>query len=192
MRFIFPTILLLLSIGLFIEYTNPSYQSLAAQRALASKYDNALTNAKTIAQQRDALNTKYHSLAPESLTRLSKLLPDNADNMRLIIDIQQMAQSYGMTLSSIKFDADATKTAAAGVQSAAAAPADVAHAAEDYGTFNLQFTVSASYQNFQSFLRDIEANLRLTDIQSIEFSALDQSKGTTTYTVKLSTYWLKG
>ena len=59
-------------------------------------------------------------------------------------------------------------------------------------TFNLQFSTTASYPNFLSFMKDIESSLRLTDIQSIDFIAADPTKGLTTYTVKLSTYWLKG
>ena len=192
MRFIVPIILLALSIGLFVEYTNPAYQSLQAERTLASQYDTALANAKTLDQTRDDLNAKYRAIPQDSLDRLSELLPDNADNIRLIIDIQQMAESYGMTLSSIKFDSNAVGApgTAAG-QLSAASPASVAQSAKDYGIFNLEFTTTATYANFQSFLKDIESSLRLTDIQSIQFSAPDPIKGTTTFTVQLNTYWLK-
>ncbi len=192
MKFIVPIILLVLSIGLFFEYTNPAYKSLAAERALAGKYDTALTNARKLNEERDALNTKYRSISPDSIARLSKLLPDNADNIRLIIDIQNMAQSYGMSLSSIKFDATAAAGSSNAGQLAAVPTADVAQASKDYGVFNLQFTTTATYQNFQRFLKDIESSLRLTDIQSIDFGGTDVTKGTTVYTVKLSTYWLKG
>ena len=194
MRFIIPTILLILSIGLFFEYTNPNYQSLKTQQALAAKYDTALTNARKLNEQRDALNTKYRAINPDALARLSKLLPDNADNIRLIIDIQQMAQSYGMSISSIKFDSASTAAPASGQagQLAAVTTASAAQATKDYGTFNLQFSTTASYANFLSFMKDIESSLRLTDIQSIDFTAADPAKGLTTYTVKLSTYWLKG
>ncbi len=191
MRFILPIILLALSLGLFFEYTNPAYQSLSAQRALATKYDTALTNARKLTEERDALNQKYRALSEDSLARLSKLLPDNADNIRLIIDIQQMAQSYGMSLNSIKFDSANGASATPG-QLAAVTTLDATQASKDYGIFNLQFTTTATYANFQSFLKDVESSLRLTDIQSIDFTAADPLKGTTIYTVKLRTYWLKG
>lgn len=190
MRFILPIILLVLSIGLFLGYTNPAYKSLAAARTVATKYDTALTNARKLNEERDALNQKYRNIDAASLARLSKLLPDNADNIRLIIDIQQMAQSYGMSLTSIKFDSPDQPTTPGQLAPVTAAAAS--QASKDYGIFDLQFTTTATYQNFQSLLKDIESSLRLTDIQSIDFSAGDPLKGTTTYTVKLRTYWLKG
>lgn len=190
MRYIVPIILLLISIASFVMYTDPAYKTIQTKRALVSQYDEALSNATTLQKERDALNDKYLAIPPASLARLNKLLPDNADNIRLIIDIQQMAQSYGMSLSAIKFDSTQTGSAASG-QLSAGTPADVAASLADYGTFNLTFATTASYDNFLKFLKDVESSLRLTDIQSIEFSAGDVNKATYTYTVKLKTYWLK-
>lgn len=191
MRFIIPTILLILSIALFVVYINPAYQNVKDLRAQVDQYNTALTNSRTLQEQRDALDARYRSLSADSLARLQKLLPDNVDNIRLIIDIQQMAQSYGMSLASIKFDSTQNTALASGDQLAAATPADIAQAAKDYGVFNLTFSTTATYDNFISFIKDVESSLRLCDIQSVDFVAADPGKGTTNYTVKLRTYWLK-
>jgi len=191
MRFILPIILLILSIASFLVFTNPAYQTVKTLRAQAAQYDTALTNSKKLQEQRDMLAAKYHSISPDSLTRLSKLLPDNADNIRLVIDIQQMAQSYGMSLASIKFDTVQNGLGTAGNQLAAGTAAQVAQAQADYGMFNLEFSTTATYTNFLSFLKDIESSLRLTDVQSIEFSSADATRSTYVFTVKLKTYWLK-
>ena len=191
MKFIVPTILLILSIASFVTFTDPAYQQVKALKAQAAQYDTALGNATKLEQERDALNTKYRSLDPGDLTRLQTMLPDTADNIRFIINVQQMAQSYGMTLSTIKFDTDQTAaTPAAGALSSATA-ADVAAAGQDYGALDVTFSTTATYQNFISFLKDIESSLRLTDVESIDFSAGDPVKGTTVFTVTLRTYWLK-
>lgn len=193
MRFIVPTILLVISVASFIMFTNPAYQDVKALQAKTTQLDTALTNSKKLQEQRDALGTKYRNIPAESLNRLQKLLPDNADNIRFIIDLQQMAQSYGMSLDTIKFDATQAATPTSTVSAlSAATPGTVAAATSGYGTFNLEFTTTASYDSFMSFLKDVESNLRLTDIQSVDFSAPeDLNKKTMTYTVKLSTYWLK-
>ena len=195
MKYIVPTILLILSIGLFVSFTNPAYQQVKALRAQSAQYDTALTNATKLQEERDALNNKYRALSLDELDRLSKLLPDNADNIRLIIDIQQMAQNYGMTLSTIKFDANQGAPAAGAAGStvlSSASASDVVAASQDYGTFDFTFSTTTTYERFTSLLKDIESNLRLTDIESVDFAAGDPVKGTTTFTVKLRTYWLKG
>lgn len=193
MRFIVPTILLILSVTSFVVFTNPSYKEVKSLKAQVAQYDTALTNSRKLQEQRDALGAKYRSLPSDQLERLEKLLPDNADNIRLIIDIQQMAQSYGMSLATIKFDAGQTGGAAAAASPlSSATSAEVAAASRDYGIFDLTFSTTATYENFLKFLKDVESSLRLVDVQSVDFSAGDPSKGTTTFTVKLRTYWLKG
>jgi hypothetical protein len=172
-------------------FTNPAYQRVKVLKAQASQYDEALSNSRKLQEQRDTLGVKYRGISPESLARLSKMLPDTADNIRLVIDIQQMAQSYGMQIASIKFDTTQGVSSVNAAAVSAGTPADVAQAAKDYGVFDFEFVTTATYPNFLSFIKDVESSLRLTDVQSIDFSAPDPVKGTTNYTVKLRTYWLK-
>lgn len=197
MRFIIPILLLVASIASFVMFTNPTYSGPGGVKELSAQiaqYNEALTNSQKLQEQRDALAAKYQSISPDSLARLSKLLPDNPDNIHLIIDIQRMAQSYGISITSIKFDAnqDGTATAAGGnTQLAAGNAAAVATALKDYGIFNLEFSITATYENFLKFIKDVESSLRLSDIQSIEFTSNDPTKQVYTFTVKMRTYWLK-
>ena len=176
-------------------FTYPTYQDIQTLQATSSQYNDALSNSKKLQETRDALASTYSAINPDDLARLSKMLPDNADNIRLIIDIQRMAQAYGMSLSTIKFDANQTAQGAAGGTTVAATQSDLALSQKNYGVFNLEFTTSATYDNFLKFTKDLESSLRLTDIQSIDFSS-DSAASTAnpssyTYTVKLNTYWLK-
>ncbi len=190
MRFIFPLLLILLSIGSFILYTNPTYKDIKAIRAEVSSYNEALANGKELQKERDALSAKYRTFSPEAVNRLSVLLPDSADNIRLIIDIQRMAQSYGMSISAIKFDANQgpnEKNAFATLS-----PQDLTTSLKDYGVFRLEFSTQATYENFIKFLKDLETSLRLTDVESIDFNAgTTPQAGVYTFTVKIKTYWLK-
>jgi Tfp pilus assembly protein PilO len=192
MKFIFPSILIAIALGVFLSFVNPTYQEIKVLKANSAVYDSALTNSQRLQEQRDALSARYRTFPTENLSKLAKLLPDNVDNIRLIIDVQQMAQTYGMSISSIKFDSTATVNApAAGNQMAAANAGDIRDAQKDYGTFNLEFSTTGSYDNFLKFLKDLETSLRVTDIQSISFSSDQDTKTGYTYVVKLKTYWLK-
>ena len=191
MKFIFPTILLLLSITSFAMFTNPTYQEAKELKNQVGQRDDA--NSRKLQEERDALGVKYRSIPTDAIDRLGKMLPDNADNIRLIIDIQRMAQTYGMSLGSIQFDA--TQTAQASKSAlAAGTPTVVAGALKNYGVFNLAFTTTANYDDFQKFLKDLESSLRLTDIDSVDFTTDAPAGGGKTgytYTVKLRTYWLR-
>jgi Tfp pilus assembly protein PilO len=190
MKYLFPVILILASVGLFFVYTNPSYVAVADLRAQQSSYNEALGNAKQLQAIRDTLVAKYNALPQDFLDRLTKLMPDNVDNIKLILEINKVAGQYGMQIKNIKYDV--AKPAPVAGQFVAQAPA-TPH--KDYGEFNLEFSVEGPYGSFVQFTQSLEQSLRIVDVQSVSFSSSDASpgsKGTYKYDFKIKTYWLKG
>ncbi|HQM18670.1 MAG TPA: hypothetical protein PLY98_00930, partial [Candidatus Paceibacterota bacterium] len=64
----------------------------------------------------------------------------------------------------------------------------------------MKFKVTGKYESFISFLKELEQNLRIVDVKSIDFKvpeAIVSSDGRVTendiydYTLKIETYWLK-
>ncbi len=192
MRYIFPSILILLSIASFILFTSPTYKEIKTLKQEAAAYDAALTNALNLQKVRDTLSEKYRSLTPEQIDRLSKLLPDNVDNIRLIIDIQRIATNYGMLLTSVKFDTLAADPLPVSPDAVQGTPETILEEEKEYGSFNLEFNTAASYQTFLLFLADLEKSLRIIDISSINFTSDTEETGDTyKYGFKIKTYWLK-
>lgn len=195
-RYLIPTILIALSITLFLTFTGPLYKDIISLRSKLGSYDEALTNAKALKDQRDALTQKASSIDSDNLEKLGKLLPDSVDNIRLILEIEKIAAPYGMSLRDVKYDTDKILEAKAGapVQGGAA----VQTIARDYGVWTLGFSTTGTYANFSSFLKDLEKNLRIVDIESIAFTSdvggavLNPSfKEAYKYDFKIRTYWLK-
>ena len=180
MKLILPSILIIISLGTFYVFTNPHYQSINKYKDQIGQYDEALNNEIKLEQDRDALSNQYHNFPQATQDRLVKMLPDNADNIRLIIDIQKIAVANGVNVVSTAFDSS----------SAQSSPTDLRGGQTDYGVFDLEFSLVGSYKNFLQFLNAMESNLRVTDIQSISFSSGD-AKDVYTYDIKIKTYWLK-
>ena len=193
-RFIFPIILVGLAKGLFLVYTNPTYsdrtnsQSVSSLQITNAGYDEALNNYQKLLARRDELSKKYNDFSPDDRDRLNKLMPDNADNIRLIIDIQKIASQYGMLPRDIAFDPLSGDSQAS---QAAVSPGSIAAAGKDYGTFDLSFSVVGPYSSFLSFLNDLETSLRIIDITSIDFTSSDATANAYKYSFKIKTYWLK-
>jgi Tfp pilus assembly protein PilO len=185
--------MLAISVGAFVLYVNPAYQELNALKVQKAEYDEALNNSKILQTIRGTLSDKYKSFNPNDLARLEKLLPDNVDNIKLILEIQRIASTYGMTLQNVKFDTDtvANQTAnQAGFVTSGAALA--AAPKKDYGTFDLEFSTSGSYGNFVNFLADLERSLRIVDVKSVTFtSTVAAGSDTYKYDFKITTYWFK-
>ena len=188
-RYIFPILLLIVSIGAFILLTNPLYGEIQVLRAQDSEYQNALLNSRQLAEVRDGLLAKYNSLDPLSVERLQKIVPDTVDNLKLIIELTRISESHSIVVKNVQFDpnkeqVDTSKIAKAG---------QVSNENALYDTFELDFIVEGSYANFLAFLADVERSLRIVDIASIDFSSVNNSvfSENYTYNVTIKTYRLK-
>jgi len=191
MNFIFPIILIISSIAVFFGYVDPNYKGNIAQsnadyskagvlflKDELVKYDDIVNSSTKIVAQRDVLVAKKNTITELDKTRLERLLPSNIDNIRLIIEISKIAEGRNLVARNISVG-DITKNSndTIGLDNS------------PYGVLSLRFTVNASYNNFQNFLKDLENNLRLLDVTNISFSATDS--GFYDFNVTLNTYWLK-
>jgi len=196
-RYILPIILIAVAIAGFFILTNPLYKNISLVREQAASYNEALDNSKALEAERDKLTQKYNSFDPENLSKLQKLLPDNVDNIRLILEIEKIASPYGMVLKDVKYDA--TDKGTATLQTAGVIQEGESFSNKDYGIWNLEFSTQGTYNNFINFIKDLENNLRIVDVSSIQFSSnvgtnlgLNSSLSEAyKYDFKIKTYWLK-
>jgi len=203
MRLIMPIVLIGIAITLFFMLTNPIYGEISALNAQAASYNAALDNSKALEYERDKLVTKSNSISYDNLLKLEKLLPGNVDNVRLILEIGEIAKPYGMVLKDVKYNVADAKTVA--TEGPVVRGGGINSAPKNYGVFNLEFSTSGTYDNFVNFTKDLEKNLRIVDISSILFSSsnlavVGAGAGVNTrtdspeiykYDFKIKTYWLK-
>jgi len=189
MNLIIPIILILSSVAVFFGYVDPNYKgSSSSSSDLASygvvelkdelsKYQDLASSSTMIKEKRDSLIQKRTTIKTEDQTRLERFLPNNIDNIRLIIEIRKIAEGRNLVAQNVQINDVKNNAAAVGITDS------------KYGTLSLSFTVNSSYQNFLNLLNDLENNLRLLDITNISFSTTDT--GLYNFTVTLNTYWLK-
>ena len=194
MRLAVPLILIAIALAVLFIFVTPLYDEFSALREEVAAYDQALGNSKALEDARDKLTAQYSSFRREDLVRLEKLLPGNVDNIRLILEIEQLASPYGMLLRNVQYNAEAGLPAT-GVVAPAGARRE---ARKDYGVLELEFTTSGSYSDFLNFIRDLENNLRIVDISAVDFSSEVGTSINKTiaseiydYNLKVKTYWLR-
>jgi Tfp pilus assembly protein PilO len=187
MNIITPLILIIISIGTFFAYIDPNYRgqnlsngdkSIVDLQKEDAEYQKALNDSSAIRDKREKLQDKKSKFSESDLLKLEKLLPDNIDNIKLIIDMNNIAQKHNLELKGAKLDTAAkTDTNKLGADN------------NKYGTVGISFSVTSSYDNFQNFLSDLEKSLRLVEIT--ELSVTGNSTGLYEFSVGLKTYWLK-
>jgi len=192
-RYFMPIILIGIAIIVFFMETNPLYNDISTLKAQVASYDEALDTSKTLASVRDQLTAKYNNINPNDLTKLETLLPDNINSIRLIMEIEQIASPYGLVLADVRYN---TNTATATTATTNAQSGNTSQtSSKDYGVFDLEFSTTGTYDNFISFTKDLEKNLRIVDISSVSFTTSANTKTNTPntydYSFKINTYWLK-
>ena len=195
-KYIIPIILIGISIALFFGFTDVLYQDISSMKELSSSYNEALGNSKALEAERDKLTAKYNTINPADIAKLEKLIPDSVDNIRLILEIEKTALPYGMTLKDVKYDTLLSATAD-GQTRAVETGAKATTSRLPYGIWDLEFSTEGTYSNFVNFVKDLESNLRIVDVTSIEFSSPDvvglnpNLPQSYKYQFKIKTYWLK-
>lgn len=148
-----------------------AYDGIKAIRVKKISYNAALSSAQNLEARRDDLTKKYNTVTEEDHQKIEALLPNNVDNIKLVLELETLAKKYGLLIESPKLETktitektDATNTTGQAIRAGADSGLSTSL---PYGTFTLDFTVRATYENTKLLLSDIERNLRLIEPVSI-------------------------
>lgn len=166
-------------------YIAPLYGEVLALSAEKAQYTDVLAQSVELKTLRDNVQATYNSIPPQNIDQLNKILPDVIDNVGIVTNINAVAAQYGMTVRSVKITAPQS-TDRTDVTTVSTQP---------YKMTNINFAVKGTYQQFISFLRDLEVNVHLTDVDALSIkspaaSATGSSSGIFEYTVDVRAYSL--
>lgn len=189
-------ITLLLGIGAvvgFAFYLKPEWAAFRSVRQETDILRQTSEELDALAQNYQKLLATINSVSAADIERVRQALPQNQEGARLLTTLETLANKHGLALKQV----DISVTFAQG-QSPAVAPgrsvprpntANPAPNPTASGARELPITlaVNGSYEAFKAFLRDLESNLRIIDVQSIVFTAANQDA--LDITLKIQTYY---
>jgi len=208
MKLIIAIVAIVLSGVMFFWYTKPTYDSSLTLRASIAQNNAALDKTAELQKLRQTLLSRFNTFDPADLDKLQKLLPDHVDNVRLILDLDNLAEDSGLALQNVDVSSAQKQTAKS--QTALGA---IGASNQKYDSLTLTFSTIASYPAFVGFLTDLESSLRIVDLVSLTITP--SGNGTTaasatnafptnvrspaatraeplyTFNMTLRTYWLK-
>lgn len=165
--------------AVFFLLTRPLLADINMLREEKARLEEGLANARKLKEVRDGLIKISNDFPASDLDRLNKMLPDNVDNVKLIIDINNIARASGMSIRNVKIK---TEEGQSGREV-------IADSGQKRGAVTLGFSVSGAYSNFGDFLQRLARSLRLVDVMSVSFGS--NERNFYDYNVELQTYWLK-
>lgn len=197
MKHLFSIIFSVLSILAMLFFVKPLYTDISLLRESVKSYDTALTHSTELQKTRDSLVSAYNAIPKDNKERIMRFLPNSVDNIQLILEIQQMAGEHNMVIKNIDFTPPENSESKVGPDGRPLIQTSTdPNMMKPYGTFTISFKTEAKYADFISFLKEMETNLRLVDVKSVNFAVpvgdrADISPDLYEYDIKLDTYWLK-
>ncbi len=181
-RFLLPLILIASAVFVFFTFTDKIWEEIRGLKTQKVELEMGINQANELLRRQQELLKIYNAIADDQKERLDKLLPDNIDNVRLIIDMNNIAKFHGMSLRGVSVSGGDVGTR----QSADAQSGESLLSAD---SVVVSFSVTASYEAFKEFLFDLSTSLRLLDVASLSISTGE--KNLYTFNLGLKTYWLK-
>jgi len=182
-----PILLVAFAIAVVLMYVRPTFTGpIADTKTKIDSYVSALEAADRFQAKEAELTQAKAQIAPESLERLAAFLPDNVDNVQLILDLDALAARSGVTLSDFNINDDASGSASNNSNGSGQLALTGSGPVE---SIDLTMTASGSYASFRSFLSGIEQSLRPLDVTNL--TVTDSASGIYAYTMTVRIYWLK-
>lgn len=179
MKIIFPLLLIGAAIAIFFGYTDAQYRGILDKKDKADQIDQAKQNAYALNQQRQKLTEMRNKISDFDVNKISKMLPDSVENVGLIIEINNISKKNGMgDIKNPQINQGSTgKGAVKSIDSS------------KYGSLSMSFNITGTYDQFLTFIQDLETYVRLVDVVGLSFTSTKD--GRYTYNLTIQTYWLK-
>ncbi len=180
---ILPSLALLIAIGIFFAYVNPTWTgSIATARAAIAVDDASLVTARHYVTEQNELAAERDAIDPKDLSALTAFLPDSVNNVGLILDLNTLAARTGFSITAIDVTGNTDKKT-----SVSSTPSGSPN--ELVGTVDLALSAQGTFSSLKSFLAGIERSGRLLDVQ--DMVVRDSETGVYTYQMRIRLYWLR-
>lgn len=171
-------IVMALTVGYAFVY--PSFSEISTLNEQKTKLEASLTMANEIENKKNQLLATLENLPAGERKNIETVLPDSLNLVKLVADIDAIGAKRGISIDKISS------------REGAGTPGEAIGAAESSPTYQsaiVGFTFTSDYQNFRSFMDELEKSMRILDIKSVKITP--GLKGTYVYTLEFETYWLK-
>jgi Tfp pilus assembly protein PilO len=160
MRF-FLLLLLIASLATIVFLGLPQWRAFQDLRVQQTVLERIALNTREVIEVRNQLLNRYNAVLTEDKARLETLLPEEASQETIMSLLQELALRHGLLLKRIAIR-EATQQN----------PLVAANSKKKlYDELIVDMGVTGTYQSFQTFLKSIEQNARLLEIEAITFSA---------------------
>lgn len=167
-----------------VSLVKPRLDSIQLLKLQQQDLQAAIDNSRRLELKWNELVSRYNAFSQSDLEDAEGVIPSNVDNVKLIIELSELAKQVGVELRNVSLVDENSSDASV-----------------PYGTLSLGVTLRGTYANFVEYISQVESSLRLMDIRSVAFTPnegeIDRTSGRLIvsdvydYSIVLDTYWLR-
>ena len=159
----------------FFDLLQPAYGDLQTKKGQQLNGQNLLANESTTVDQAKKLLSQYESVG-QTGTDLALAMPSGPSVADALAQIYGIAQNSGVSIASVSASPPSTVQRQAQV-SGTSTSISAAQIIRPLGMITFQLVASGSYENFKSFLAQMETNIRIFDVTALAVQTAPASSG---------------
>lgn len=179
LRFFINFILLAVAFSLAFFWMRPEWRQISSLRSETKSYQETLSNLQTLQKLRDRFLRDYNSISENDRDKLAKMLPSSIDEGEIMVMIENLVKSNGLFLKTISFESRGRPSAGT----------VIGEQKKPYNSSLVAIEFAGSYESLKNFLKNLEENLLITDVETLSFQSAGDKKSEETliYIFKITT-----
>jgi Tfp pilus assembly protein PilO len=165
-------VLVALAGALFFLLVLPQYDAISARRAALAERSDLLTERQGLVKKIDDWKKEMATRA-DDIKDFSYIVPATKDAPDLVSMIQALASENGLQLNGLSMGTNDQSEGAS------------------YATQSLDLSLAGGYVAFRSFMDEMEKNIRIIDIDSIDAAPTTENSPVIGFRVKAHAYFLQ-
>lgn len=165
-------VLLLVGAGAVYLFALPGLEDARAMQESVGVLESLISKTEELNSVGSAVIERYQTVEDRDLRRVNALVPDKIDNVKLILEIQKLAERFGLSVQRIDVSGTGVKD----------------YAGQVINIVSFDAEILGFYNDFVDFMEELELSERIIDPSSISFQALDSESGFS-FNLSVDTYW---
>lgn len=155
-----------IAVLLFMFFTHPEYQAAVAIKNEVAEYAKARETYDDFERQLAQKETQKANRSAYEVERLDRLVPESIDETQYLVDLEALAERHNLLFGNTSVEDNDFAVTGENTNS-------TRDSANELITVDISFEVVGTYEQFKSFLADLEKSITLFEVTQLSFSVVD-------------------
>ncbi len=169
-RTLTPILSLVIAIILFVFFVRPQYAEVLSIQSEIDEYQKAITQYTEFTNKLEAKIAAKESRSALQNEQLDQLVPNEIDDAQALVDLEALAQRHNLLFGNTDVSTGDTE-----LQRKTDPAVAEDEGSDELRTADITFGVIGTYEQFKSFLTDVEKSLSLYEVTQISFDTTESS-----------------